>query len=311
MATLRKFPDLFDVVGYVEPDPDQLKNVRDSGTYAGIRPMSEDELLAVPGLQAVAVETDIDSLLSTAERCIAAGKHIHLDKPAGTSLPHFRRICRNADRQKLMIQLGYMFRSNPAFRYLFSAVRKGWIGDVFQVHCEMSKKVGDASRAKLARYPGGSMFELGCHLIDAVVTVLGAPVDVTAYLRNTRPEHDRLADNCLAVFEYPKATATIRSSVAEVDGGRRRQFIVCGTKGTVVIRPLEPFRLSITLESDTDGLKRGTHTVELPASTGRYDGDLKHFAAVIRGEEPPEYSTKHDLAVQEAVLRASNMPISD
>ncbi len=310
MAALRKFPELFEVVGVVEPDATRRKAVSATSTYADLKWMDEGELLAVEGLEAVAVETHIDELLPTAERCIEAGKHIHLDKPAGTSLKHFARICQRADEQKLMIQMGYMFRSNAAFRFVFNAVRQGWLGEIFQVHCEMSKKIDDSRRVEMARYRGGSMFELGCHLIDAVVTVLGAPSKVSAFNRNTRPERDNLMDTCLSVFEYPKATASVRSSLCEVSGWQRRQFVVCGTKGSIVIRPLEPYQLSLTLESDTDEFKRGSHTIELPPTTGRYDGDVQHLAAVIRGKEPAEYDTAHDLAVQEAILRASNMSIA-
>ncbi|MCP4171384.1 MAG: Gfo/Idh/MocA family oxidoreductase [Fuerstiella sp.] len=307
MATFRKFPDLFEVVGVVETDDSQRKRVADSKTYADLSWMSEQQLLDISGLQAVAVETDIDNLLPVAEQCIAAGKHIHLDKPAGTSLAHFQKICAAADARDLVIQMGYMFRSNAAFRFLFHAVRSGWLGDVFLLHCEMSKKVNDATRVQLARYKGGSLFELGCHLIDAVVTVLGPPTKVNAFNRNTRPDHDKLMDNCLAVFEYPTATATVRSSVSEVEGFRRRQFHVCGTKGTISIQPLEPYRLQLTLEQDTAEYKKGTHEIELPPSTGRYDGDFQHLARVIRGQETPEYNTAHDLAVQKAVLQASDM----
>ena len=310
MATFRKFPELFEVVGVVEPDPERRKAVKDTPTYRGVPFLAEAELLKTDSLKAVAVETDIPQLLPTAHRCIDAGVHIHLDKPAGVSLPEFRRICAAADRKKLVIQMGYMFRSNAAFRFLFNAVRKGWLGDVFQVHCEMSKKVGDGTRRELAQYKGGSMFELGCHLIDAVVTVLGKPDRVTPFLRNTRPDYDNLMDNCLAVFEYPKATASIRSSVSEVDGGRSRQFVACGTRGTIVIQPLEPHVLTLTLERDVEGYKRGTHTIELPPSTGRYDGDMTHLARAIQGLEEPEYGTTHDLAVQESVLRASGMPVT-
>lgn len=309
MATFRKFPDLFEVVGVVEDDARQRERVRNTSAYNGLTWMTEDQLLATEGLEAVAVETEVEQLLDSAERCVDRRIHIHLDKPAGSSLPQFQRICNKADAAKVLIQMGYMFRGNAAFRFMFDAVREGWLGDIFQVHCEMSKKVGDATRQQLSRFAGGSMFELGCHLIDSVVRVLGAPHRVTSFNRNTRPNDDRLMDNCLAVFEYPKATATIRSSVSEVDGGRRRQFVVCGTRGTIVIQPLEPYRLTLTLETDTGEYKRGTHTIELPPTTGRYDGDFLHLAKAIRGQEPAEFSTSHDLAVQQAVLRASGMPL--
>lgn len=311
VATFRKFPKLFEVVGVVEDDPAQRARVEETSAYAGLKWLSQKELLTVDGLQAVAVETEVERLLDTAEACIERGLHIHLDKPAGTSFPHFKRICARADEKKLAIQMGYMFRGNAAFQFLFRAVRDGWLGDIFQVHCEMSKKVGDSTRRQLSRFAGGSMFELGCHIIDAVVTVLGAPDRVTPFNRNTRPDFDNLMDNCLAVFEYPKATATIRSSVSEVDGGRRRQFVVSGTKGTIVIQPLEPHQLTLTLESDTDRYKRGTHKIELPPSTGRYDNDFLEFAQAIQGQKPASFSTQHDLVVQEAILRASGMPLDE
>ena len=117
-------------------------------------------------------------------------------------------------------------------------------------------------------------------------------------------------DTCLAVFEYPKAMATVRSSLCEVKGFQRRQFVVCGSKGTVVIRPLQPFQLALTLEDSVDGFSRGTHNVKLPAPSGPYDGDLKHFAAVVQGHVSAEYDTAHDLAVQEALLQACGMPVN-
>ena len=310
MATMRKYPELFDIVGVAEADSRRRIEVQDLPAYRGLRWMTEEQILAADDIVAVTVETDIDNLLPTAERCIEAGRHIHLDKPAGTSLDHFRRICESADRKGLMIQMGYMYRNNPAFRFAYEAVRKGWLGDIFQVHCEMSKKVNAETRVKLAKYAGGSMFELGCHLVDATVTVLGIPQHVSSFLRNTQPEQDQLMDTCLAVFEYPKAMATIRSSLCEVEGFQRRQFVVCGSKGTVVIRPLQPFRLSLTLEDSVDGFSRGTHDVELPAPSGPYDGDLKHFAAVVQGQVSAEYDTAHDLAVQEALLQACGMAVN-
>jgi len=309
LATLRKYPELFDVVGIAEADSNRWKDVSSKRPWAGLPKMTEEQLLATPGLEAVTVETDIDELLPTAERCVASGMHIHLDKPAGTSLPHFRRICQAANRHQTVIQMGYMFRSNPAFRFAFEAVRNGWLGEIFQVHCEMSKKISDDLRAPMAQYAGGSMFELGCHLIDAVVTVLGPPQRVTAFNRNSRPNFDKLMDTCLSVFEYPNATASVRSSLCEVNGGQRRQFVVCGTRGTIVIQPLEPFHLTLTLESAVGGYGKGIHVIKLPRTAGRYDGDLQHFAAAIRGTEPAEYDTAHDVAVQETVLQASGMAI--
>lgn len=307
METLRKFSDDWDVVGLVEPSAERSRELNSNPVYRDVPLMTEEQLLNVPGLQAVAVETAVRDLIPTAAKCVAAGLHVHVDKPAGESLSDFRRLWDDAVRRGVVVQMGYMFRYNPAFQLCFQAVRQGWLGDVFEVHGVMSKKVDAGTRKQLAEYRGGSMFELGCHIIDALISVLGRPDAVTAHVRRTRPDLDELADNQLAVFDYPRATATIRSSVVEPFGGDRRQFTVCGTEGTVDIRPLEPPRLLLALEQARGPHAAGNHEVELPKTEGRYDGDFRDLAAIIRGEKSTDFGPDHDLAVHEAVLRASGL----
>jgi predicted dehydrogenase len=170
----------------------------------------------------------------------------------------------------------------------------------------MSKVVGDAERRNLAQFPGGIMFELGCHVIDGVVSLLGKPDKVHAFPRHSAPQDDQLPDNMLAVFEYPRATATVRSSAEEVDGGSRRHFVVCGTRGTVHIQPLDSPAIRLTLDRDRGEYKRGTHEIALPKFT-RYVADAADMARIIRGEKESDFSYAHDLAVQETVLRASGV----
>ena len=169
----------------------------------------------------------------------------------------------------------------------------------------MSKTVDDGTRKELAEYQGGAMFELGCHLIDPLLHIMQRPAKVTGFMKRTQPEKDSLFDNTLAVFEFEKATATIRSAVVEVEGSSRRQFVVCGTEGTVAMLPLEPARLELTLRTSRGDFRRGKQVVDLPRSRGRYHGAWTDFAKVILGEKDHEFSNAHDLSVQHAILTAS------
>ena len=305
LKTCRDLSDLYDVVGVVEPDADRRRQLSQTALYRGLPWLTEEELLSTPGLQVVAVETEVRDLLPTAQRCVDAGKHIHLDKPAGESLQDLVQLHKTAREKDLKIQMGYMYRYNPAFRFLFEAVKQGWLGNVFEIDAVMSKTVNDSTRRELAEYPGGSMFELGCHIIDPLVHIMGPPQKVTAFNRATRD--DGLLDNTLAVFEYPKATATIRSALVEVQGNRRRQFIVCGDQGTIVIRPLEPPHLELTLAQPQGGFDKGHHTVELQPAKGRYHGAWEELGAAIQGKREFPFSYDHDLAVQRSVLVASGL----
>lgn len=303
LAALRRCPD-FEVIGVVEADEEQRRRVERSADFAGLRWMSEEELLNTPGLAAVAVETEVGALLRHAERVVDAGLHLHLDKPAGESLAHFRRILETATRKNRLVKMGYMFRFNPAFQLCVEAVRQGWLGTVFSVRGEMSKAISAGERAKLAPYRGGSMFELGCHLIDAIVWMLGRPDRVASFPRSLAG--DGFPDNMLAVLEYERAAATVRSSLMEPDGGARRQLIVCGDRGSVEIRPLEPPGMRLMLDAPRGSYVKGTQEVKLEPAP-RYLGDWGAFARAIRGETDWAWPMSHDLAVQETVLRASGL----
>ncbi|MCA9070142.1 MAG: Gfo/Idh/MocA family oxidoreductase, partial [Planctomycetaceae bacterium] len=233
LSVYRASPD-YEVVGIVEPDAD----LRRRAAYRDLPWMTQEQLLNTPGLDAVLVETQVRDLLDTAETCIAAGKHIHLDKPAGESLPQFERILKSAAKQKRLVQMGYMYRYNPAIVLLREFLKKGWLGDVFEVHTVMSKVVPPGSRRGLAEYPGGILFELGCHILDLVIGILGPPIDVTGFNQHASAIEDRLVDNMLAVLQYPRAIATVKSSAQEVEGFARRHLVVCGSGGTFHIQPL-------------------------------------------------------------------------
>jgi predicted dehydrogenase len=138
--------------------------------------------------------------------------------------------------------------------------------------------------------------------------VLGKPERVHAFPRTSGKHDDGLADNMLAVLEYPQATATVKSAALEVDGGSRRHFVVCGTAGTCHIQPLDAPNVRLTLERDWGEYRKGTQDVRF-GNYPRYVGDAADMARTLRGEKECDFPYSHDLAVQETVLQASGMAI--
>jgi predicted dehydrogenase len=260
-------------------------------------------------LQAVLVETRVRDLLNVAEACIAAGKHIGLDKPAGQSLPQFRRILDNAARQRLLVQMGYMYRYNPGVVLLRDFLKRGWLGEVFEVHTVMSKVVPPENRREFEEFSGGIMFELGCHITDLVVGILGKPARVTPFARHSSSADDHLSDNMLAVLEYPKALATVKSTAMEVDGFERRHLVVCGTEGTFHIQPLDNPSARVALAAPHGEYRRGYQDVKFPKYV-RYVDDATDMARIIRGEKSTDFPYDHDLTVQTTLLQACGMPLT-
>lgn len=307
LAALRRSAE-YEVVGVVEPDERLRRAAMARKDYQGVAWLTEEQLFNAPGLKAVAVETEVKDLLPVGARCVAAGLHVHLDKPAGESLPEYRRLLDAATQRKLTVQMGYMFRYNPGFEFCFKAARDGWLGRISGIEAVIGKASPAGERAKLLPYRGGTMFELGCHVIDAVVTLLGRPDRVTAHARHSGDFADDLLDNQVATLEYAHALVTVRSSLVEVAGNVRRQFVVVGNQGTVDLRPLEPPAIRLALAEPRGEFKKGYQDVKVP-SLPRYEADFVDLARVIRGEKPFAWTPAHDLAVQETVLRASGLPV--
>lgn len=307
LSVYRNSPD-YEVVGLVESDPVLRQKAESQPAFHGVPWMTQAQLLATPGLQAVLVETRVRDLLPTAHACVAAGKHIHMDKPAGASFLQFERLIQAANRKRLLVQMGYMYRYNPGVVLLREFLRQGWLGDIFEVHAVMSKVVEPAARREFAEFSGGILFELGGHIIDLVVHVLGKPDRVMGYPRRSTDPGDGLMDNMLAVFEYPRATASVKCSALEVEGFDRRHLVVCGTRGTFQIQPLDNPSARISLDQPRGVYRKGTQDIAFSKYT-RYIGDAVDMARIIRGEKTADFSPSHDLAVQSTLLKACGMSL--
>ncbi|HEY1053339.1 MAG TPA: Gfo/Idh/MocA family oxidoreductase [Prosthecobacter sp.] len=294
MEAMRSLPELWEVVG-----------VAAKKGYDGIPLLTEEQLLSTPDLKAVAVETLVEESCPTALRCIQAGKHVHLDKPGALNHDDFKAMRLEAEKRGLTVQMGYMLRYNPAFELLFQAVREGWLGEITEIDAAMGKLADAGTREDIGKLPGGGLFELGCHVIDATLTILGKPQTVTAF--STPVGNDGVKDNQMAVLQYAKATATIRVNHTDPFGGPRRRFNVTGTEGTFEIVPMESGKVNLSLTKARGGYKKGVQAVQLDVPKGRYGGEFMDLAKVVRGEKKLAWDAAHDIAVHETVLRAAGV----
>ena len=114
----------------------------------------------------------------------------------------------------------------------------------------------------------------------------------------------------LAVCTYPRAVATIKSSALEVEGFDRRHFVVCGTEGTFHIQPLDRPAVRLALTQPRGNYSTEYQTIELPPYV-RYVADARDFAQIIRGEKAADWTTAHDLAVQDTLLQACGIGVDD
>lgn len=302
---MRKLAGDYHVVGIVEPDEASRARASGQAVYRDVPWLSEEQLLSNENLQVVAIETTLADATPTALRAIEAGKHIHLDKPGGADYAAFAQMRSLAEERGLTVQMGYMLRYNPAFELLFRACDEKWFGEIIEVNACMGKLAPAGLRRELAEHPGYGMFELACHLIDAVVTILGKPTQVIPFAVATRAPDDTFIDYQLAVLRYPRALVTVRCNHADPDGFPRRMFEVIGSAGSLRIEPLESGNVTLQLSRDVEGYKKGRRSLSLKNQGGRYDAEFVDLAQVVRGEKALAWDAAHDIAVHETALRAA------
>ncbi|MBO5322044.1 MAG: Gfo/Idh/MocA family oxidoreductase [Clostridia bacterium] len=303
MLTARKFSELFEVVGYAEESEEWISKRGNLPCYEGLKRYSVDEL--IDKCDALLIETDVWNLTEIAQKCIDAGKHVHIDKPGSGTLEEFGKMLDSAKKKNLIVQLAYMYRYNPAVQKTFELIKDGKLGEIYSINAEMSTFHSPNYRKWLTNFGGGIMYILGCHLIDLIVYIMGKPDKIHSFLKHTKLDDIDTNDNNLVVMEYEKALARVFVSSVEVNGYGRRQLVVSGSKGTINICPIEqPLKMTY---SDTQIANTAfqDRKVILPiednTATGRYDEMLKDFYNYIMGRKENPFTYEHEYNVQ-AVL---------
>ena len=297
-----------EVAGVYEPDRQRRQEIASTDPWRLVTFFdNSSQILDDESIVAVASEgANVESLDQT-EALVNAGKHVWYDKPAGNDWQQWKRVVNRAEDEGTYIQVGYMLRYHAGFSRIAEWVHGGVLGDIATVRCHMSTFVPRERREALRIFKGGIFYDLGSHMLDQVVWLLGRPSKVTSFLRNDS-EAQNCVDNTLGVFEYDRAVAFIDISAFE-PGPAARRFEVYGSLGSAII--LEPFepgdRVRLCLDEVRDGFAEGEQIVEVEGRSRQalYELALEAFLRVISGGQERDRPASHELLVQETLLRAT------
>ena len=304
-------PDV-EVAGVFEPDTQQREKLQASGsTFSDIHWYTDaEEMLSDDTIVAVASEGNNAESLDQTEQIVNAGKHLWYDKPAGENWEQWQRVINTVQEKSLHVQTGYMLRYHSAFKQVAEWVKSGFLGDVFSVRAHMSTNISREARTRISQHIGGIFFDLGGHVLDQVVWLLGRPEKVTSFLRNDGGSVEPFKDNTLTVYEFEKAMAFISISALEPRPVARR-FEVYGSEGSaIIVEPFEPgLKIRLCLETAKGGYSQGEQIVEIAGESRQrtYELELDAFLATIAGEQSPDRPVAHELLIQETLLRATGV----
>ena len=320
--TMHALQEDYELVGICEPDEERRKAAVTRRSYDGLRMSYEgvrwltmDEILAMEDLDAVIIESEETELVSYAQQIADKGLPIHMDKPCGTDYKAFEKLVATMRRKNLPLHIGYMYRYNAAVKYCRELKESGKLGDIFCVEAQMSVLHNSQKREWLEKFKGGMMFFLGCHLVDIVYMMCGEPDEIIPMNCSTHNEGINTDDYGFAVFRYKNGISFVKACASEVNGFDRRQIVVTGTKGTVLIEPIEdrtggpdveeyaPAHITFYEEGMAHQFGKAGETIRF-GPFGRYLEMMQDFAKIVRGEHENKFTYDYELAVQRMLLKA-------
>ncbi len=298
-------PDEFQLVGVYEPDP----TIREAklGEWAGDLPdipvFDSIEEALDRDAEAIICEGRVSENLDYAERALEAGKHVLLEKPAGVDMVQLQRLHDLARQKRLHLQMAYMWRYNPAIAEMIRLRRAGALGDPFYFRGHIPKPMAYHARLveELDWYKGSLYFEMAGHLVDVMVTLMGAP-------RQVNPTHARFhgdrkhVDNAVVVHVFDDdGLGVIDTASMHVESGLTRRIELYGTGGTAIHTPIGSNNLMLSLEEPFEDYASGWQelTIETPPGPPSL---LTELAACISGAKEPDYALDHDMAVHRTLF---------
>ena len=304
--SLKKQNEIFEVVGFAMPENEREKFPERMKDFEGFLEMTVEEILFDSTIDAVTIETEEEYITKYALQVAKAKKHLHMEKPGGCELADFEELIKIVKENNLVFNVGYMYRYNPYIMELMQKICNGELGEIYSVEAQMSCPEPKNLRQWLENFKGGMMFFLGCHLVDLVLQIKGTPNRIIPFNHSLCLDGVKSKDYAMAVFEYDNGVSFVKTSAFEIGGFERRQLVVCGSKGTVELKPLEWYdnELIKTCKKEcysTDWHKRGECIWS--DTFDRYDDMLNAFAQYVSGEKQSRYTPDYELNLYKTLLQ--------
>ncbi|NHL68540.1 Gfo/Idh/MocA family oxidoreductase [Burkholderia ambifaria] len=152
-------------------------------------------LLDDPSVQVVSITTPCSMHREMALAAIAAGKHVHCEKPIAPSAPDAHEMMKAAEAATVVTQVGYNYIKNPILKLAQAMIASGELGEITSfrgIHAEdymADPEIPYGWRVD-PQNGAGALAEIGNHIVGMARFLLGPITQVNAQLETvnkTRP----------------------------------------------------------------------------------------------------------------------------
>jgi len=255
-----------------------------------------------------------------AEAALRAGLPVVVDKPLAPSAEGGRRLVELADERGLLLTVFHNRRWDGDALTVQRLLHDGWLGELLRFESRFERWRPEVETERWRERPapeeaGGVLFDLGTHLIDQALWLLGPPARVYAEIARRRPGA-QVDDDVFLALESPDGVA-VHLWVSHVTAQPGPRFRLLGSRAAFVKDGLDVQEAALRAgeRPDAPGFGRepperwgllGTEGSAEPIETepGRYLAFYEAMVAAIRERSAPPVTLSEAIAGLEVIEAA-------
>ena len=279
-------------------DANAAVNAQVAAQY-GARAASGMEDLLGEDVDAVYIASPTEAHYGQALAACAAGKHVLCEKPLGLSVGEAESMVAAAARAGVRFATAFMMRFQSQHQEALRIIRAGGLGQPVYARAQLScwyPPIEGAWRQDLSRSGGGSLIDMGGHLIDLLEMLWGPVKQVSCFVGNAvhayQPEDSAVA---LLAFENG-AFGTVDAFFCIPDRAVDNVLELYGSKGSILAKGTigqgEYGEMTARLEESAAGYDArqqriaGRGTPVSPPPVNPYRAEIEEFSeAILTGRE--------------------------
>lgn len=253
------------------------------------------ELLKSPDIDAVYIATPPDMHAFYTIEAAKHGKAVYVEKPMARTVAECREMIKACRDAGVPLHVAYYRRGQPKFLRAKELLESGAIGQIRSFNYLYACPVPDVDPERpwllqKEKAGGGLLYDVGSHMVDILMFMLGKPLEVTGRSANLSRKHGT-DDTTSAIFRFTSdvqgAMQLSFSAAEQVD-----RLWISGDKGTLL--------LSI-MSNDPIEITKGGETTVFPFEPLEHVQQpyIERVVRSLRGIEPMDGSGSSALLTQE------------
>lgn len=309
--------DGVELVGVVTRSPRRRTEL--AADHPGVPVFDSLSALLMSGVDAVTITTPPQTRRELVLEAIAASVHVIADKPFAPTADDGRSLVNAAAAASVVLNVFHNRRWDADIRTLAAVLRRGDLGELWRVESRFD--VDDPATLE-AGPQGGLLRDLGSHLVDQMLWLLGPADSVYAELDWTNLPEGRTDCGFIVAITHVGGVHS-RVSSTKLNRIEERELRAYGSAGGYVARGsdvqaqaifagLRPAALGAAWGYDVESRWGTLHTAagatRVPSEQGAYQIYYAQFAAALRGEAAfpvPAIEAVHTLEVLDAARRSA------